>query len=155
MPAKPTAKSKAAKVLSDIELDAMKETLRERKAAARWDPATARAEGEKELLAKVAEMNDSERSMAVRIHAIVTATAPDLTPKTYYGMPAWATPGKDGKVICFFQPASKFKVRYCTLGFQPDAKLDEGNMWPTSWALTKLTAADEKKIAAMVRKAVG
>ncbi|HEY8134459.1 MAG TPA: DUF1801 domain-containing protein, partial [Candidatus Limnocylindrales bacterium] len=90
-----------------------------------------------------------------RIHAIVTATAPDLTPKTYYGMPAWATPGKDGKVICFFQPASKFKVRYCTLGFQPDAKLDEGNMWPTSWALTKLTAADEKKIAAMVRKAVG
>ncbi|MEA2677418.1 MAG: hypothetical protein QOJ81_1559 [Chloroflexota bacterium] len=148
-------KPKSAKVLSDVELDAMKETLRERKAAARWDPATARAEGEKELLAKIAEMKDTERAMAERIHAIVTSTAPDLTPKTYYGMPAWATPGKDGKVICFFQPASKFKVRYCTLGFQPDAKIDDGNMWPIAWALTKLTAADEKNVAALVKKAVG
>jgi hypothetical protein len=148
------AKAKSAKVLSDIELDAMKETIRERKAAARWDPATARAEGEKELQAKIAEMSDSERAMAKRIHAIVGQTAPDLMPKTYYGMPAWATPGKDGKIICFFQPASKFKVRYCTLGFQPDAKIDEGNVWPIAWAVTKLTATDEKKMAALVKKAV-
>ena len=89
--------------------------------------------------------------MAERIHAIVKANAPDLAPKTWYGMPAYA---KDGKVVCFFQPADKFKARYATFGFNDDANLDDGNMWPTSWALTKLTAADEKKIGALVKKAV-
>jgi uncharacterized protein YdhG (YjbR/CyaY superfamily) len=147
-------KPKSAKVLSDIERSAMKETLRERKAAAGRSPEEQRAAGEADLQAKIAEMSAAERAMAERIHSMVQATAPDLWPKTYYGMPAWATAGKDGKVICFFQPASKFKVRYSTLGFQPDAKIDEGNMWPTSWALTKLTAADEKQIAALVKKAV-
>jgi uncharacterized protein YdhG (YjbR/CyaY superfamily) len=132
----------------------MLETIKERKAAARWNPDTARAEGEKELLGKIAEMNASERAMAERIHAIVSATAPGLMPRTFYGMPAYATEGKNGKVICFFQPATKFKVRYSTFGFQPDAKVDDGNMWPVAYALTKLTAADEKKIAALVKKAV-
>jgi uncharacterized protein YdhG (YjbR/CyaY superfamily) len=147
-------KTKSAKLLTDAELDAMRETIRERKAAGRWDPATARAEGERALFAKIAEMTASERAMAERIHAIVTATAPELMPKTYYGMPAYAAAGKDGKILCFFQPASKFKVRYSTLGFQPDAKLDDGNMWPIAWALTKVTGDDEKKIVALVKKVV-
>ena len=147
-------KTKSAKALSDAELDAMKETIKERKVAARWNPETARAEGEKELRAKIAEMTGSERAMAERIHAIVSSTAPTLMPRTFYGMPAYATEGKNGKVICFFQPATKFKVRYSTFGFQPDAKVDEGSMWPVAYALTKLTAADEKKIAALVKKAV-
>jgi uncharacterized protein YdhG (YjbR/CyaY superfamily) len=95
-------------------------------------------------------MPPKDRAMGKRIHAIVKASAPDLAPKTWYGMPAYA---KDGKVICFFQSADKFKARYATFGFNDDANLDEGNMWPTSWALTKLTAADEKKIAALVKKA--
>jgi uncharacterized protein YdhG (YjbR/CyaY superfamily) len=151
---KTAAKRKSAKVLTDVERSAMLETIKERKAAARWNPDTARAEGEKELLGKIAEMNASERAMAERIHAIVSATAPGLMPRTFYGMPAYATEGKNGKVICFFQPATKFKVRYSTFGFQPDAKVDDGNMWPVAYALTKLTAADEKKIAALVKKAV-
>lgn len=112
-----------------------------------------RAEGEKALLAAVAAMKDStDRSMGKRIHELVTAAAPELMPKTWYGMPAYAD--KDGKVICFFQAAGKFNVRYATFGFQPDAKLDDGNMWAASFALIKLTAAEETKIIALVKKAV-
>jgi uncharacterized protein YdhG (YjbR/CyaY superfamily) len=129
---------------------AMRERARELKAESRRD--ADRAEGERDLLAKIAEMPDSDRVMAERIHAIVTAAAPDLSPKTWYGMPAYA---RDGKLVCFFKSADKFKARYATLGFEEDAHLDDGAMWPTSWALTKLTAADEAKIAALVKKAVG
>jgi uncharacterized protein YdhG (YjbR/CyaY superfamily) len=124
---------------------AMKERAQELKAQA------SRADGEKALLAKIAEMPAPDRTLAERIHALVTANAPDLQPRTYYGMPAYA---KDGKVLCFFQPADKFKARYASLGFEDIANLDDGAMWPTSWALTKLTAAEEKKIAALVKKAV-
>ena len=127
----------------------MRETLKER---ARDAKATAsRAEGEKDLLAKIAEMPEPDRSMARRIHDIVRANAPELWPKTWYGMPAYA---KDGNVICFFQSGAKFKSRYATFGFQQGANLDEGNMWPTSFALKKLSPADEKRIAELVRKAV-
>jgi len=125
---------------------AMKERARELKAEA------SRADGEKALLAKVAEMPKPDRDMAERIHAIVKKSAPDLSPKTWYGMPAYAN--EEGKVVCYFQSADKFKSRYATFGFNDDAKLDEGDMWPTSFALKKLTAADEKKIAALVKKAV-
>ncbi len=111
-----------------------------------------RAAGEKALLAKIASMKGSDRTMAKRIHEIVTANAPDLMPKTWYGMPAYAN--KDGNVVCFFQDAAKFKARYATLGFNGPAHLDEGNMWATSFALTKLAPADEEKIAALVKKAV-
>ena len=110
-----------------------------------------RADGERDVLAKIADLPKSDRVMAERIHAVVKASAPDLSPKTYYGMPAYA---RDGKVVCFFQAADKFKARYATFGFNDDANLDEGSMWPTSWALTKLTAADEKKIGELVKKAV-
>jgi uncharacterized protein YdhG (YjbR/CyaY superfamily) len=103
------------------------------------------------VLAKIAEMQGQDRAMAKRLHAIIKASAPALSPKTWYGMPAYA---KDGKVICFFQSADKFKARYATFGFNDTANLDEGSMWPTSWALTELTPADEKKIAALVKKAV-
>ena len=112
-----------------------------------------RAEGEKALLAAVAAMKDpTDRSMGKRIHELVTAAAPELMPKTWYGMPAYAN--ADGKVICFFQAASKFGVRYATFGFQPDAKLDDGNMWAASFALIKLTSAEEAKITALVKKSV-
>ena len=123
----------------------MKERAKELKVS------SSRAEGERALLAKIAEMPKPDRAMAERIHAIVEASAPDLSPRTWYGMPAYA---KDGKVVCFFQSADKFKSRYATFGFSDDANLDEGAMWPTSWALRRLTAADEKKIAALVKKAV-
>jgi len=129
---------------------AMKERAKELKAEARANQK--KEEGEKDLLEKVAEMPEPDRSMAKRIHELVTENAPDLWPKTWYGMPAYAN--KDGKVICFFQAASKFSVRYATFGFQPDAKLDEGNMWAASFALIKLTPAEEKKIVALVKKAV-
>ncbi len=129
---------------------AMKERAKELKAAARRD--AAKADGEKDVLEKIAEMPESDRVMAERIHAIVTESAPVLSPKTWYGMPAYA---KDGKIVCFFQSADKFKARYATLGFDAAANLDEGNMWPTSFALTKLTAADEKRITELVKKAVG
>jgi uncharacterized protein YdhG (YjbR/CyaY superfamily) len=142
----------STEVWTEVERAAMRESARERKAAARRGSADERAAGERDVQAKIAEMTPSERAMAERIHELVGTTAPSLVPRTYYGMPAYA---KDGKVICFFQPASKFKVRYCTLGFQPDAKLDDGSMWPTSWALTELTAADEARIVALVAKAVG
>jgi uncharacterized protein YdhG (YjbR/CyaY superfamily) len=126
---------------------AMQERARELKAASRRG-----ADGERDLLDKIAEMPGPDRVMAERIHAVVTASAPSLTPRTYYGMPAWA---KDGKVLCFFQPASKFKARYATFGFNDDAQLDDGEMWPTSWALTQLTDADAERIAALVKQAVG
>src|SRR5687767_9649752 len=131
---------------SDFEKAAMKERAAELKAEAQ------RADGEKALLAKIAEMPQPDRGLAERIHAIVTATAPSLSPKTWYGMPAYA---RDGKVVCFFQSAQKFKTRYATLGFSDEANLDEGAVWPTSFALTKLTAADEAMIGKLVKKAVG
>jgi uncharacterized protein YdhG (YjbR/CyaY superfamily) len=128
------------------EREAMKERAREAKAA------SSKAEGLNDLLAKIAEMSEPDRSLAERVHAIVMAAAPDLWPKTWYGMPAYA---KDGKLICFFQAASKFKVRYATFGFQPDARLDDGSLWPVAYALTGLTTAAEEQIAELVRKAAG
>jgi uncharacterized protein YdhG (YjbR/CyaY superfamily) len=128
---------------------AMKERAKELKAEARAD--RDRAAGERDVLAKIAEMPEPDRAMAERLHAIITASAPDLSPKTWYGMPAYAN--KDGKVVCFFQSAQKYNSRYSTFGFQDAANLDQGAMWPTSWALTELPAADEKKIAALVKKA--
>jgi uncharacterized protein YdhG (YjbR/CyaY superfamily) len=128
---------------------AMKERARELKAEER--ASKDRAEGERDVLAKIAEMPEPDRVIAKRLHAIVKANAPVLSPKTWYGMPAYA---KDGKIVCFFTPAAKFKTRYATFGFNEDANLDVGTMWPTSFALTKLTAAEEKKIAALVKKAV-
>jgi uncharacterized protein YdhG (YjbR/CyaY superfamily) len=132
----------------------MQATVRERKKAARLDPQEVRAAGEADVQAAIAELPDEhDRAMAVRIHELVLATAPGLVPRTFYGMPAYA---KDGKVICFFQAKSKFKVRYSTLGFQPDAWLDhEAEMWPVAFALTRLTAANEKRIVGLVRKAAG
>ena len=141
----------AENVWTDEERAAMQESARERKASSRRSKGDERAEGEADLRAKIAEMPDAERRMAERIHAIITDAVPVLAPKTYYGMPAWA---RDGKVICFFQPASKFKVRYSTFGFQPDANVDDGDMFPIAWAITRLAAADEKRIAALVKKAV-
>ncbi len=141
--------SASSTTFSDDEKAAMKERAKELKAEARRS--AAKADGEKELRAKIAEMNDADRAMAERIHTVVMASAPDLAPKTWYGMPAYA---RDGKIICFFQPAAKFKSRYATFGFNEDAKLDEGTMWATSWALTELTEADEKRIAELVKKAV-
>jgi uncharacterized protein YdhG (YjbR/CyaY superfamily) len=129
----------------------MRERARELMAEARRS--ASRADGERDLQEKIAEMPEADRELATRIHAIVTKTAPGLLPKTWYGMPAYAN--DDGKVVCFFQSADKFKSRYATLGFNADAKLDEGSMWATSFALTKLTAADEKRIATLVKKAVG
>jgi uncharacterized protein YdhG (YjbR/CyaY superfamily) len=139
-------------VLSDVERAAMAETIRERKRSAKLSSEEARIQGEADVQAKIAEMAEDDRAIAARIHELVLATAPDLVPRTFYGMPAYA---RDGKVICFFQAKSKFKVRYSTLGFQPDARLDEGEMWPVAYALTSLTAAGEKRISALVKKAAG
>ena len=129
---------------------AMKERAKELKAEQRSKKD--RNAGERDLQAKIAAMPKSDRDMAERIHAVVTANAPDLKPKTWYGMPAWAN--ADGKVVCFFTPASKFKERYASFGFNADANLDEGSMWPTSWALTTISKADEEEIARLVKKAV-
>ena len=123
----------------------MKERAKELKAEA------AKADGEKALLEKVAEMKGTDKALAKRLHAIITTAAPSLSPKTWYGMPAYA---KDGKIVCFFQSAAKFDSRYATFGFSDEAKIDQGVMWPTSWALKELTAAEEKKIVALVKKAV-
>jgi uncharacterized protein YdhG (YjbR/CyaY superfamily) len=128
----------------------MKERSQELKAERRGSRG-GKADGESDVLAKIAEMPKSDRVMAERLHAIVKASAPELTPRTWYGMPAYA---KDGKVVCFFQSAHKFKSRYATLGFSDRANLDKDAMWPTSFALKELTAAEEKKIAALVKKAV-
>jgi uncharacterized protein YdhG (YjbR/CyaY superfamily) len=144
-----TATDKAAK-LTDEELGALKETIQERKAAARRG-SRGKAEGESDVLAKIAEMPKPDRSMAERIHAIVKASAPSLEPRTWYGMPAYA---KDGKVVCYFTSADKFKSRYATFGFNESANLDEGAMWPTSFALKELTPAAEAKIVALVKRAV-
>jgi uncharacterized protein YdhG (YjbR/CyaY superfamily) len=146
-----TATGEAFTGFTDEERAAMKEHAQELKTAARRSPRSAKADAEKDLLAKIAEMPESDRVMAERIHAIVKANAPALSPKLWYGMPAYA---RDGKVVCFFQSAQKFKSRYATFGFNEEAGLDEGTMWPTAFALTKLTAADEKRIGALVKKAV-
>ncbi len=152
-PTKPRAARTAGAVWTDEERAAMQESVRERKAASRrLSPAEERAEGEREVQAKIAEMPPDDRALAERIHALVLAAEPDLAPRTYYGMPAWA---KNGKVICFFKPASKFKVRYASFEFQPDALLDDGAMWPVSFAVTRLTSAEEQRIVALVKKAVG
>jgi uncharacterized protein YdhG (YjbR/CyaY superfamily) len=140
-----TATNKKSKGFTAEERAAMKERARELKAEAR------KADGEKAVLAAIAEMKGPDRAMAERIHAIVKANAPGLSPKTWYGMPAYA---KDGKVVCFFQSAGKFNSRYATFGFNDEANLDEGGMWPTSFALKELTAAGEAKIGALVKKAV-
>jgi uncharacterized protein YdhG (YjbR/CyaY superfamily) len=139
----------ATKGFTVDERAAMKARAHELKAEARENKG--RAEGERDLLAAIAAMKGNDRAMAKRLHAIITAAAPDLWPKTWYGMPAYA---KDGKVVCFFKSAAKFKSRYATFGFEEAANIDAGAMWPTSWALTELTAADEKKIAALVKKAM-
>jgi uncharacterized protein YdhG (YjbR/CyaY superfamily) len=133
------------------ERDAMKERAAELKAEARRGSRAAKGDGEGDVLAKIAEMPEGDRAMAERVHAIVKATAPNLSPKTWYGMPAYA---KDGKVVCYFQSAHRFKSRYATFGFNDTAKLDQGGMWPTSFALKELTAAEEAKISKLVKKAV-
>jgi hypothetical protein len=141
-PAKRTA-GRASKGFTDEERAAMRERAREAKAG--------KADGESDVLAKIAEMPESDRAMAKRLHALIKASAPALTPRTWYGMPAYA---KDDKVVCFFQSAQKFKTRYATVGFSDKANLDAGAMWPTAFALKELTAAEEKKIGALVKKAV-
>ena len=130
---------------------AMRERAQELKAATRRRPRAGKADGERDVLAKIAEMPTSDRAMAERLHALIKASAPDLSPRTWYGMPAYA---KGGKVVCFFQSAQKFKTRYATFGFSDTARLDEGALWPTSFALKDLTAADEARISALVEQAV-
>jgi uncharacterized protein YdhG (YjbR/CyaY superfamily) len=141
-----TTSSKANKGLSAEEIAAMKETIKERKAA------LSKEEAEQAVLAAIAAMREPDRSMAKRIHEIVKTSAPGLSPKTWYGMPAYAD--KDGKVVCFFQSGQKFNSRYATFGFSDTAKLDEGNLWPSAFALKELTAAEEARISALVKKAV-
>jgi hypothetical protein len=146
-----TAADQAYGGFTDEERGAMKERAQELKAAARRGPRPAKADGESAVLAKIAEMPEADRVMGERLHALIKASAPALSPRLWYGMPAYA---KDGKVVCFFQSGQKFKTRYATLGFSDVATLDEGAMWPTSFALTELTAADEARIGALVKKAV-
>ena len=138
-------------VFTDEERAAVQATARERKSQARLSPQEERDAGEQEVRAKIAEMPTPDREMGERIHALVTEAAPVLVPRTYYGMPAYA---KDGKVICFFKPASKFKVRYATFEFQPDARLDDGDLWPVSFAVKELTPGVEQRIAELVKRAV-
>jgi uncharacterized protein YdhG (YjbR/CyaY superfamily) len=149
MPTK-SATKKATNVWTDEERAAMKESARERKAAPRPGSPEERTEGEREIKEKIAEMPPDDRAMAQRVHELVSTAAPSLVPRTYYGMPAYA---RDGKVICFFQPKSKFKVRYSTLGFQPDAKLDDGELWPIAFAVIELTPKTEARITELVKKA--
>ena len=149
-PTQRKASRTSANVLSEEERAAMQETIRERKKAAKRSPEEQRTEGEADVQAKIAEMAEDDRAVAARIHKLVLAAAPDLVPRTFYGMPAYA---KDGKVICFFQAKSKFKVRYSTFGFQPDARLDDEELWPVAFAITKLTPAGEKRIAELIKKA--
>jgi uncharacterized protein YdhG (YjbR/CyaY superfamily) len=144
-----TATGKTSAGFSDEERAAMKERAKELREEARADKD--RAAGERAVLAKIAEMPEPDRTMAQRLHAIIKESAPALSPKTWYGMPAYA---KDGKVVCFFQSGQKFNSRYATFGFQDAANLDDGTMWPTAFALTELTAADEARIATLVKKAV-
>ena len=146
-----TAKNKTSGGFTAEERAAMKEHAQELKTAARRGPRAAKADGESDVLAKIAEMPEPDRSLGERLHAIITGSAPALTPRTWYGMPAYA---RGGKVICFFQSAEKFKTRYATFGFMHEANLDEGAMWPTAFALKGLTPAEEARIAALVKKAV-
>jgi len=146
-----TATDKTSGGFSDEERAAMKERAQELKAAARRGPRADKADEERAVLAKIAEMPQPDRALGERLHAVIKASAPALSPKLWYGMPSYA---KDGKVVCFFQAAQKFKERYATFGFSDKANLDEGAMWPTSFALTELTAADEARIGALVKKAV-
>jgi uncharacterized protein YdhG (YjbR/CyaY superfamily) len=146
-----TVTGKAKKGFTDEERDAMRERAQELKAAARRGPGAEAADPESAVLEKIAAMSEPDRAMGERLHGIIKASAPVLSPKLWYGMPAYA---KDGKVVCFFQPAQKFKTRYATFGFNEHANLDEGEMWPTAFALKDLTAADEARIAALVKKAV-
>jgi hypothetical protein len=138
--------AKASRGFTAEEKAAMRQRAREQQAEA------SKADGEREVLTAIAEMSEADRAMAERLHAIITASAPDLAPKTWYGQPAYAN--KDGKIVCFFQPVSKFKTRYATLGFNDVANLDDGAMWPVAFALKALTAADEAKLAALVKQAV-
>lgn len=151
MTEKPASSTKSYDGFDADERAAMKERAQELKSASRKGAGAAKPDGESDVLAKIAEMADSDRAIAERLHAIIKDNAPELAPKTWYGMPAYA---KDGKVVCFFQPADKFKARYPTLGFSDPANLDDGNMWPTSYALTKLAAADEARVIELVKKAV-
>jgi uncharacterized protein YdhG (YjbR/CyaY superfamily) len=148
---KKSAARNSANVWTEEERAAMQESARERKAVSRRGSVDERAEGERDVRAKIAEMPTAERAMAERIHELVTTAAPSLVPRTYYGMPAYA---RVGKVICFFQTKSKFKVRYSTFGFQPDARVDDGEMWPVAFAVTELTPRSEARIGALVKKAV-
>jgi uncharacterized protein YdhG (YjbR/CyaY superfamily) len=141
----------ATTLFTDEERAAMKERAKEMKTTARRSPRDKAAEGERDVLAKISEMEKPDREMAEKIHAIIKANAPGLMPRTWYGMPAYA---KDGSVLCFFRPAPKFSERYATFGFNDNAKLDDGNMWPVAYALEKLTKADEAKITALVKQAV-
>jgi uncharacterized protein YdhG (YjbR/CyaY superfamily) len=143
--------NKAFKRFTDEERAAMRERAQELKTAARRGSGAKKADGESDVLAKIAQMPESDRVMAERLHAIIKASAPTLSPRTWYGMPAYA---KGSNVVCFFQSAQKFKTRYATLGFSDKANLDEGAMWPTAFALTELTVAQEKKIISLVKKAV-
>lgn len=149
--AKRTKTGKEAERFSPEERAAMRERAQELKAEARRRRGGGKPDGESDLLAKIAEMPEPDRRLAEQIHAIVTANAPSLSPKTWYGMPAWA---KDGKVVCFFQAAAKFKTRYATLGFNDTANLDQGVMWPTAFAVRELTPEAEAEIAALVKRAV-
>ena len=146
-----TVIGKKFKGFTDEERVAMRERVQELKAAARRGPRVAKADGESAVLAKIAAMPGPDRALGERLHALVKASAPTLSPKLWYGMPAYA---RDGKVVCFFQSAKKFNTRYATLGFSDSANLDEGATWPTAFALTELTAADEARISALVKKAV-
>ena len=145
-----TATEKRFEGFSDEERGAMKERVKEMKTSGRRGPRADEADAESEVLAKIAEMPESDRAMGERLHAVIKASAPALSPRLWYGMPAYA---KDGKVVCHFQPAQKFKTRYATFGFSDEANLDEGAMWPTAFALTALTAAEEARIGALVKKA--
>lgn len=143
---KPAKRAPKSSTFSAAELEAMQEAKAERKKGKKTD-------GEADLLAKIAEMDGSDRTIAERLYALVKENAPSLSPKTWYGMPAWAN--ADGKVVCFFTAAAKFKTRYASFGFQEAAQLDDGSMWPTAFAVTRLSEADEQRIAALLKKAVG
>jgi uncharacterized protein YdhG (YjbR/CyaY superfamily) len=146
------AEKNASKGFTDDERAAMRERAQELRSSTRRGSRATKADGESDLLAKIAEMPDHDRAIAERLHAIIKATAPELSPRTWYGMPAYA---RDGKVVCFFQSGHKFKTRYATLGFSDRANLDDGVMWPNAYALTELTAAEEARISALVQKALG
>jgi uncharacterized protein YdhG (YjbR/CyaY superfamily) len=151
----PTKTQTDDNVFSEAERAAVAATARERKSASGRSPEEERAEGLRDLRDALAKMPADDRAMGERLHEIVSDAVPALVPKTYYGMPAYATEGKNGKVICFYKPKSKFRVRYSTFGFQPDARLDDGPMWPTEFAVIELTPAVEQRVADLVRKAAG